>query len=222
MERRVAEARSSIGTARQWQLFVPCRRGLVFHSARNMRCASTCWWKSCGVRVLTLEPDARLRHSTLGPRLGLKLDSILAPAMLPLNARQTFDRPPPGWPGSSGRLAGRVPVQITNPNEFRVRVGLRCQGRGVDFIVPAKGRRSCLCPQRPLRPLFPILQRGWQSLSRRQFRLTQPRSRDSDRPSCGRQLRNPKSQLKPAAKARVKAVFPEPGLCQARRGGLTH
>ena len=37
-------------------------------------------------------------------------------------------------------------MQITNPNEFRVRVGLRCQGRGVDFIVPAKGRRSVSVP----------------------------------------------------------------------------
>ena len=198
---------------------MPCRRGQVFHLARNMRCALTYWRKSWAVRVLTLALDTELRHPALGRRLGLQVNLILAPAMLPLNA-QTFDKPPPGWPAFSGRLAGRVQVQITNPNEFRVRVGLRSDGRGVDFIVPAKGRRSVPCPQRQLRPLFPILQRARQSLPRRGFESAQPRSRDSDRPSHGRQLRNPKGQLKPAAKARVKAVFPEPGLCQGSSGRL--
>jgi len=37
---------------------------------------------------------------------------------------ETFDKPPPGWPAFSGGLVGRMQVQITNPSEFRVRVGL--------------------------------------------------------------------------------------------------
>jgi hypothetical protein len=39
------------------------------------------------------------------------------------------------WPKYSGELLGRMEVRVTNPNEFRVRVGLRSDGKGRDFNV---------------------------------------------------------------------------------------
>ena len=57
-----------------------------------------------------------------------------------------FDWVPPGWPQCSAALAGRVQVRITNPNTFRVRVGLRCNGNGLNFIVSANSARSAFVP----------------------------------------------------------------------------
>jgi len=63
-----------------------------------------------------------------------------------LDLRDPFDTPPQGWPEFSGRLAGQMQVRIKNPNDFRVRVGLRCDGKGLDFVVPASGTRSAFVP----------------------------------------------------------------------------
>ena len=63
-----------------------------------------------------------------------------------LDLRDPFDTPPQNWPQFSGGLAGRMEVRIRNPNDFKVRVGLRCDGRGSDFIVPASGVRSVHVP----------------------------------------------------------------------------
>jgi ankyrin repeat protein len=43
--------------------------------------------------------------------------------------------PPPNWPGYSSELTGLHEVRVKNPNDFKVRVGLRSDGKGKDFIV---------------------------------------------------------------------------------------
>ena len=60
--------------------------------------------------------------------------------------RDPFDSPPPAWPKSSGGLAGTMEVRIKNPNDFKVRVGLRSDGNGLDFVVPASGTQSAFVP----------------------------------------------------------------------------
>ena len=50
---------------------------------------------------------------------------------------QSFDNAPKQRPRFSGVIAGNMTVNIRNPNDFRVRVGLRSGGRGMDFIVQA-------------------------------------------------------------------------------------
>ena len=61
-------------------------------------------------------------------------------------AERAFAGPPPGWPKFLEGLAGRMQVRIKNPNAFRVRVGLLCDGRGLNFVVPANGTRSVFVP----------------------------------------------------------------------------
>jgi hypothetical protein len=58
----------------------------------------------------------------------------------------SFDIPPDGWSKFSGELSGRMEVRVKNPNDFKVRVGLRSAGHGKDFIVPANETESVRVP----------------------------------------------------------------------------
>lgn len=53
---------------------------------------------------------------------------------------------PAKWPSFRGELAGRNEVRVTNPNDFTVKAGLRSDGRGKDFDVPANGQTSVRVP----------------------------------------------------------------------------
>jgi hypothetical protein len=58
----------------------------------------------------------------------------------------SFEKPPAKWPPASGELAGDMEVRVKNPNDFRVRVGLRSAGKGKDFVVSANGTESVHVP----------------------------------------------------------------------------
>jgi ankyrin repeat protein len=54
--------------------------------------------------------------------------------------------PPANWPGYTSVLTGLHEVRVNNPNDFNVRVGLRSDGKGKDFIVPPNGTESVNVP----------------------------------------------------------------------------
>jgi hypothetical protein len=58
------------------------------------------------------------------------------------------------WPAFSGLLSGSMEVQVRNPNEFSVKVGLRSDAKGVDFSVPANGVNSVFVPNGHYRIYF--------------------------------------------------------------------
>jgi hypothetical protein len=57
-----------------------------------------------------------------------------------------FSKTPGGWPALSGELNGLYEVRVKNPNDFKVRVGLRSEGKGKDFVVPANQSQSVKVP----------------------------------------------------------------------------
>ncbi len=59
---------------------------------------------------------------------------------------QDFDAPPTNWPSYSSKLTGLHEVRVKNPNDFKVRVGLRSDGKGKDFIVSPNGTESVNVP----------------------------------------------------------------------------
>ena len=59
---------------------------------------------------------------------------------------KTFSSPPTNWPSYSGKLTGLQEVRVKNPNDFKVRVGLRSEGKGKDFIVSPNGTESVNVP----------------------------------------------------------------------------
>jgi hypothetical protein len=61
-------------------------------------------------------------------------------------AKPQFDTKPTAWPKFSGELAGRMEVRVKNPNDFKVRVGLRSDGSGKDFVVAANDTESVRVP----------------------------------------------------------------------------
>jgi ankyrin repeat protein len=54
--------------------------------------------------------------------------------------------PPKNWPEFSTELTGLHEVRVRNPNDFNVRVGLRSDGMGKDFIVSPRGTESVNVP----------------------------------------------------------------------------
>jgi len=54
--------------------------------------------------------------------------------------------PPANWPAYTSELTGLREVRVKNPNAFKVRVGLRSDGKGKDFIVPPNGTESLNVP----------------------------------------------------------------------------
>jgi hypothetical protein len=54
--------------------------------------------------------------------------------------------PPANWPSSLGELVGSLQVRVKNPNNFKVRVGLRSDGKGKDFVVSPNGTESVQVP----------------------------------------------------------------------------
>ena len=50
------------------------------------------------------------------------------------------------WPEMTAELNGRMEVRIKNPNEFKVKVGLRSDGKGKDFTVGANDTQSVSVP----------------------------------------------------------------------------
>jgi len=54
--------------------------------------------------------------------------------------------PPANWPGYTSELSGLHEVRVKNPNDFNVRVGLRSDGKGKDFVVPPNGTESVNVP----------------------------------------------------------------------------
>ena len=46
----------------------------------------------------------------------------------------------------NGDLVGTNEVRVNNPNGFEVRVGLRCSGKGCDFVVAPKAVGSTKAP----------------------------------------------------------------------------
>jgi hypothetical protein len=61
-------------------------------------------------------------------------------------AKPLLDTKPTNWPKYSGELTGRLEVRVKNPNDFKVRVGLRSGGNGKDFTVAANDRESVRVP----------------------------------------------------------------------------
>ena len=54
--------------------------------------------------------------------------------------------PPANWPRFSTELTGLHEVRVKNPNDFKVRVGLRSGGKGKDFVVSPNGTESVNVP----------------------------------------------------------------------------
>lgn len=52
----------------------------------------------------------------------------------------------PDWPTYAGELYGSSGLLIENPQEFDVKVGLRSNGKGRDFMVPADDQRTVSIP----------------------------------------------------------------------------
>jgi ankyrin repeat protein len=57
-----------------------------------------------------------------------------------------IEAPPASWPSYSSELMGSHEVRVKNPNDFKVRVGLRSDGKGKDFIVSPNGTESVNVP----------------------------------------------------------------------------
>lgn len=57
-----------------------------------------------------------------------------------------LDSKPRNWPKYSDELLGSMEVRVKNPNEFKVRVGLRSDTKGRDFIVAPNGTESVRVP----------------------------------------------------------------------------
>jgi hypothetical protein len=53
---------------------------------------------------------------------------------------------PANWPSYSGEFTGSHEVRVKNPNDFKVRVGLRSEGKGKDFIVGPNSTESVRAP----------------------------------------------------------------------------
>jgi len=53
---------------------------------------------------------------------------------------------PSGWLAMSEELSGQMEVRVKNPNEFKVKVRLRSDGKGKDFTVPADDIQSVRIP----------------------------------------------------------------------------
>ncbi|MEW6156891.1 MAG: SUMF1/EgtB/PvdO family nonheme iron enzyme [Verrucomicrobiota bacterium] len=60
--------------------------------------------------------------------------------------KSDWDAKPANWPKYSEELHGRMEVRVRNPNDFKVRVGLRSAGKGKDFTVSANGTESVRVP----------------------------------------------------------------------------
>ena len=52
----------------------------------------------------------------------------------------------PNWPALTADVTGRMEVRIKNPNDFKVKVGLRSEGKGKDFTVGANDTQSVSVP----------------------------------------------------------------------------
>ena len=66
----------------------------------------------------------------------------------------TFPKAPAKWPAFQGQLSGGMEVRIRNPNPSAVRVGLRSNGQGNDFIVPGEATKSASVPNGPYEIYF--------------------------------------------------------------------
>jgi hypothetical protein len=58
----------------------------------------------------------------------------------------SFDSPPTNWPSYTGELSGVLELRVKNPNDFKVRVALRSERKGKDFIVQANSIESVHVP----------------------------------------------------------------------------
>jgi hypothetical protein len=63
-----------------------------------------------------------------------------------IEQRDALGAPPAKWPSFSGEITGSHEVRVKNPNDFKVRVGLRSDGKGRDFIVAGNGTESVQVP----------------------------------------------------------------------------
>lgn len=63
-----------------------------------------------------------------------------------ISASDNIGTPPTNWPSYSSELTGLHEVRVKNPNDFKVRVGLRSDGKGKDFIVSPNGTESVNVP----------------------------------------------------------------------------
>jgi hypothetical protein len=93
---------------------------------------------------ITLHPDGR--SSTVD----FKVEPVRASAAARTGngiARLTESfRAGPDWPTYSGELYGSSDLLIKNPQEFEVKVGLRSNGKGRDFMVAADDQRTVSVP----------------------------------------------------------------------------
>jgi len=64
----------------------------------------------------------------------------------PGTASAPLDSKPRNWPKYSEELRGGMEVRVKNPNEFKVRVGLRSEGNGRDFTVGPNATESVRVP----------------------------------------------------------------------------
>ncbi|MBI4615359.1 MAG: hypothetical protein HY720_17210 [Planctomycetes bacterium] len=70
------------------------------------------------------------------------LGVLLVVLLLVRKLRKPSFATPTKWPKSGGELSGPIEVRVKNPNDFRVRVGLRSAGKGKDFVVAANATGS--------------------------------------------------------------------------------
>jgi len=63
-----------------------------------------------------------------------------------VTAGDKIGAPPTNWPSYSSELTGLHEVRVKNPNDFKVRVGLRSEGKGKDFVVSPNGMESVKVP----------------------------------------------------------------------------
>ena len=50
------------------------------------------------------------------------------------------------WPSYSGKLKGENTVRIVNPNDYNIKVGLRSNGKGIDFDVAKNATKTVYVP----------------------------------------------------------------------------
>jgi len=63
-----------------------------------------------------------------------------------VTASDNIGTPPTNWPRYSSELTGLQEVRVKNPYDFAVRVGLRSEDKGKDFIVLPNGTESVKVP----------------------------------------------------------------------------
>jgi hypothetical protein len=112
--------------------------------------------------IPSMKATLRLTFGDGFPALAEEEKAAPAPAALETKASQSptptpVDRKPPvqppvastkatNWPAKTDELRGQMEVRVKNPNTFTVKVGLRSEGKGLDFEIGPDGIKTVTAP----------------------------------------------------------------------------